>query len=368
MHACLLLPLTSFADVVHQLRIYEIFDENKQALHAAPDGLFAEEEVGGPYGARQVRPIGLQTGDLTATYSSVYASLGASRRQAAYLKTVLPDATVRLTRWSGGQAQVIERGAGAPVLMIHGGLGEAFQWAPLMAQLPQGCKLIAVDRPGHGLSDPFDYRGVDILAHARHFIAEVLDAEGIPRASLVGCSMGGLWAVAFALAHPDRVENLVLVGSPAGAVRGMPLMLRMGMLPGLKTIVRCAMRKPTRDSVRSFWKLLVAHPHQLPAELLDALVASQARNHQSWFTLLDATTDIGGVKRELVLGEAWRRLSVATTLIWGERDAWASIDLGEQIAAGNPKIRLVRVPEAGHAPWFDQPNLVSAAVAHALRS
>lgn len=287
--------------------------------------------------------------------------------QAAYLGRVAPGHRTRRVRWSGGETQVIEIGEGPPVLMIHGGLGEAFQWGPILAPLARMRRVLAVDRPGHGLADPFDHRGVDLIELGRRFIGDVLDAERLEAAALVGCSMGGLWATSFALAHPQRVSRLVLVAAPAGVSRELPLMLRVGTLPGLRALIRRAMRRPTRDSVRGFMKqLLVAHVERVPDDLLDVSAASQARNADSWFSLIDRAFDFGGMKRDLLLGERWRGLAVPTTFVWGERDAFGGPEIGEAIVAGQPNMRMIKIPDAGHMPWVDDPAAVVAAIELAL--
>jgi pimeloyl-ACP methyl ester carboxylesterase len=287
--------------------------------------------------------------------------------QKRYLDRVIPGWTSWRARWSGGSAQVLELGAGPPVLCIHGGLGEALQWAPVMAALAPRHRMLAVDRPGHGLSDPFDYRGVDIPAHACAFLTGVLDAAGVPSAAVVGASMGGLFAFHLALAHPERVSRLTLVGAAAGMTRDLPRMLRYASLPGLKQLVRAKMRQPTREDVRQFWgQLLVVHPERLADDFLDAATASQRRNTASWFSLLDRVIELGGCRRDLLIRELWPRLETPTTLVWGEQDAWAPPSVGEEIAAAHRNVSVVRIPDAGHAAWVDAPELTSAAIAEAV--
>jgi pimeloyl-ACP methyl ester carboxylesterase len=289
--------------------------------------------------------------------------------QAAYLQRRAPGCRTRRVRWSGGTTQVIEAGEGPPLLLLHGGLGEAIQWVPLLPALARKHRVMAVDRPGHGLADPFDYRGVDVLEHARRFLGDLLDAEGLPGMPIVAASMGGLWALSFALAQPERVPRLVLTGSPAGITRALPLQMRLGTLPVLKTLVRSMMRRPTRDSTHAFWKqLLVAHPERLETELLELLTESQRRNAPSWFTLIDQAFDIRGMKKELLIGERWKQLSVPTTFVWGEKDAWAPLEAGEAAVATQPRLRMVRIPDAGHAVWLDAPELTLEAIEHALGS
>ena len=57
---------------------------------------------------------------------------------------------------------------------------------------PGSRRVLAVDRPGHGLADPFDYRGVDLLEHARTFLQDILDALELPTADIAANSIGGL--------------------------------------------------------------------------------------------------------------------------------------------------------------------------------
>ena len=81
-----------------------------------------------------------------------------------------------LTRASAGFAgrrarpSSFELGTGPPLLYVHGGLGGAYEMVPILAALAKTHRVLAVDRPGHGLADPFDYRGVDLLDHARTFL------------------------------------------------------------------------------------------------------------------------------------------------------------------------------------------------------
>lgn len=114
---------------------------------------------------------------------------------------------------------VLVGGEGAPVLLIHGGAAIAAQWSPLLAELQREFHWFAPDRPGCGLTDKFDYsKGTPFKQHAREFVGSIMDALGLRHASLVGNSMGGYWALLFALAEPDRVDKLVLLGSPAASL------------------------------------------------------------------------------------------------------------------------------------------------------
>ena len=282
-----------------------------------------------------------------------------------------PGTRQRRVRWSRGETQVLELGVGGPpVVLIHGGLGDAFQWAPIMPALARRFHVYAVDRPGHGLADPFDYTQVDFLALGRTFLGEILDALGLNTVAIVANSMGGYWSIFYAIAAPTRVSRLVLVGTPAGTKREIPLQLRMTRWPLVGALIRSLMSKPTRESTRDFWKqICVAHPERLDDELLDAVACSQRRNISSWFSLMECMMDAGGIRRELVIGERWKALQVPVVFLWGEKDAFDSPAHGERIATQIPAGgHLVRIPDAGHLPWLDDPARVISEIERALEA
>ena len=88
---------------------------------------------------------------------------------------------------------------------MHGGGSTADQWLPLMAQL-DGYRMIAVDRPGCGLTSGFIYsRADDLRAHAVTFLEKVADAAGLGPVDIIANSMGALWSLWFAIDHPDLI-------------------------------------------------------------------------------------------------------------------------------------------------------------------
>ncbi|GAA1082253.1 alpha/beta fold hydrolase [Pseudonocardia alni] len=102
--------------------------------------------------------------------------------------------------------------AGPPVLAVHGVTGHGLRWRPLFAALPR-LRWIAVDVRGHGRSPwapPWNLE--------RHVadLVEVLDAEGVGRAAVVGHSFGGAVATHLARTVPDRVDRLALLDPALG--------------------------------------------------------------------------------------------------------------------------------------------------------
>lgn len=116
-------------------------------------------------------------------------------------------AGVRLYYYAAGG-----RGAGEPIVLIHGFPTSGHLWLDVVAKLPPGHRVIVVDLLGFGRSDaPMD-GPYTIAAHGRRLLA-LLDALKIERACLVGHGTGGAVVQWVALEAPDRVTRVALVGS-----------------------------------------------------------------------------------------------------------------------------------------------------------
>jgi pimeloyl-ACP methyl ester carboxylesterase len=294
------------------------------------------------------------------------------KTQAALLARFAPDTRVRRIRWSQGETQYFELGTGSPLLYVHGGLGGAYEVVPILAALAKNHRVLAVDRPGHGLADPFDYRGVDLLDHARTFLGDILDALDLSAVDVIANSMGGLWSITFAIDAPDRVSRLVLLGAPVGMRSRPPLLLLPIGLPLIgQPLGRHLFSTATRHGSRKFWgQVLVEHPERLDDLLLDVDVAHTRRNVESMLSLVQCVADTRrlGYRRELILGEHWEALTTPTLLLLGEHDAFGSPEEGETLVARNPNLRLERVAGAGHNSWIDDPDSVVAETERFLAS
>lgn len=109
---------------------------------------------------------------------------------------------------------------GLPVVFVHSLAGNSTHWAAQLAHLRRDRRAVALDLRGHGRSEPPKNGDYTIAAMAGD-IAAVVDTLGIGRFVLVGHSMGGGVALAYAGAHPDRVAGLVLV-DPIGDGKQIP--------------------------------------------------------------------------------------------------------------------------------------------------
>lgn len=118
--------------------------------------------------------------------------------------------TSRILRLSDGRAaRVIEAGSGDPVLLIHGVGMRAEAWQPQIEALAARHRIIAVDMPGHGESDPLP--GQPRLPDYVAWAARVVEALDLGPVSVAGHSMGALVASGLAVERPELVRRAALL-------------------------------------------------------------------------------------------------------------------------------------------------------------
>jgi len=272
------------------------------------------------------------------------------RAASRYLELATPRMRVHL----------LDAGAGEPVVILHGGDGEAVNWAPLMGPLQGQARIFAVDRPSFGLSDRFDYRHVDLRRHAGDFVESLLDALGLERATLVGGSMGGFFALAAAIDRPQRVERLVLFGYALGMVRELPAALRL--ICGVPGLARLFMRG--RDTLeaqrRQYRDMFRVDPATVPQLYFETRIAGirLPSEKDAWATLLHRIGGLRGVRPEVYLGDELGAIAAPTLILWGERDM-ASAQAGRAAAERIPDVRFETLAGVGHFPFLEAPELAA---------
>ena len=111
----------------------------------------------------------------------------------------------------GVDIHVLDRGAGEPLLFLHGNPDSSDAWEGVIDHLGEGYRCIAPDWPGFGRSQPapdFDY---SLSGHAR-FVAALLDALAVSEpVTVIGHDFGGVFGCAFAVEHEARVRRLVMM-------------------------------------------------------------------------------------------------------------------------------------------------------------
>jgi pimeloyl-ACP methyl ester carboxylesterase len=275
---------------------------------------------------------------------------------------------------AGNRVHLLEHGAGPPVVLLHGTGNPAGFLLPLLHNLHR-VHAIAPDRPGVGLSDPIDLPAAHYRETAVAWLDRLLDTLELDATTLLGHSGGGVWALWYALAHPDRVKRLVLLGVPTLPRTRCPVPIRLVGTPRLGQLLS-RLTPPSPTSVLRLASsvgekgTLARYP-----DLVDLLVAAgrdpvtdQAAKTE--FRLLIsplALVSLSGFRhRSRVRPDELRQLAMPTLVLWGERDPVGSIPVARAVTELVPDARLEVLP-TGHGPWLGQPSRTAAAVTDFVR-
>jgi pimeloyl-ACP methyl ester carboxylesterase len=262
---------------------------------------------------------------------------------------------------SGRRVHVIEAGEGPPVVFLHGSSTSSLSLLPLLDHLA-GVRAIAVDRPGFGLSEPVRVARERFRDAAIEFLDEVVDELGLEASVLAGNSMGGTWALWYALARPDRVSRLVLLGSvPLLPGTRPPAPLRVAAAPVVGDLLPRVMKPNAKMLVRFMGSMgerdtIVRYPH-----LIESLVAAGRDPIASTVNLAElraVITPLGFRRSSRLRPDELRRLTVPTLLPWGDHDPVGGVDAAQAAARLIPDAQLEVLP-AGHVPYLGNPERVS---------
>ncbi len=248
-------------------------------------------------------------------------------------------------------------GDGPPIVFLHGFLSTAGVWDPVIDRLGPGFRCVAVDLPGFGRSA----KGASVPAGVwgrAEWLRALLDTAGLDAVTLVGASMGGQTALAFANRYPARVKNLVLVAPfarepdpyPARDAWTWPLVVWLF----------------ERSMFSRRWlawrqRQQMTRAHRLPRGRIDDLFRQTQTPgflqgiHDGYIQppVDDLRGHLAGVRAPVVV-------------LWGAGDHTLSVELSREVADRVPNGRLRVIAGAGHSVQLDEPEIVARTIQSAI--
>lgn len=238
----------------------------------------------------------------------------------------------------GARTHVMRGGRGRPLLVLHPELAARI-WAPYHDALAAQFHVVAPDHPGFGDSERPDW--VDGVEDLVFHYADLLDALELERVSIVGTSLGGWIALALALAHPGRVDRLVLA-APAG-IRVEGAERHDYFASSIEETLRRLFHDPARAA-----QLL---PTEFGAEVV-------VRGYHELTSL--ARLSWNPYLYDPKLQQRLPRVRTPTLLVWGADDAVLPPAHGTALAELLPYATLKLIPACGHLPPFERAERFAA--------
>ncbi|MGW6790675.1 alpha/beta fold hydrolase [Streptomyces chartreusis] len=231
-------------------------------------------------------------------------------------------------------------GEGVPLVFVHGWTANRHRWDHQMTHFAKKRRVVRLDLRGHGESTGAGARRVDDLARD---VLALLDHLRIERFAIVGHSMGGMIAQTIALAHPERVERMVLVNSIGKMAynRGRALLMAASTLVPFKLFVATNIQRAfapgyPREEIREYIRASADTPREVVMTLYGAMRA---------FDVLDRVGEI----------------QVPTLMVHGYHDIQLPLAQMLRMAKAYPDA-VVRVLDAGHELPLEKPAELTTAL------
>ena len=255
----------------------------------------------------------------------------------------------------GLSTHYIEKGSGEPVILLHGFFFDTYMWNKNIDLRADKYKVYAIDLWGFGYSTrkPLDY-GYPLYTQQ---LLKFIDALEIPKASLVGQSMGGGTIINFTVSNRHRVDKIILVDA-AGLPNKLPIMGRISNLPKLGEFMY--------DLNSNFIRRMTLgntflHNKQ---NITDEYFENATRFHKIKGT---AEVMLSITRKQFfdTLMEEIKRLSlinVPTLIVWGREEKSIPLSIGKEMHRILKGSRLEIFDQAGHCAHDDQPEMFNQLV------
>jgi non-heme chloroperoxidase len=264
---------------------------------------------------------------------------------------MLTEQAIRLP--NGATLRYVEQGPtdATPLILLHGFPDSWLSYETVLANLPSAIRAIALSQRGFGNSDKPEgrYHPRDLAAD----LAAFMDMRRIPQAVLVGHSMGALVAQSFAVAYPERVAGLVLIGTFKTLRDNAELAQLIGEVATMADPIDL-------DLVRAFQASTLVQP--VAEEFFRTVVAEGARLPlRIWRAVLKEVSAYDDFA-ELA------QITAPTLLFWGERDNFSTYEQQQELASEIPGAELRVYAGAGHSLHWEEPRRFAADLANFVRT
>lgn len=242
-----------------------------------------------------------------------------------------------------------DAGAGEVVVMMHGSGPGASGWSNFHRNIgpvvDAGYRVILLDSPGWNKSDPIlctSGSRADLNARALKGLLDVLD---VPRAHVIGNSMGGVNALSFALNYPERLGKMVIMGG--GGVG--PSLFQPMPLEGIKLLFG-VYKAPTMENLRRMLDVFVFDPSTITDDLIQGRFENMM-THRDHLENFVKSLEVNPAQFPDLSGRL-AEISAPTLVTWGRDDRFVPLDNGLRMIWGLRDAQMHVFNRCGHwAQW-----------------
>lgn len=247
-----------------------------------------------------------------------------------------------------------------PLVLIHGTGASLHTWEGWIKALKANHRIITFDLPAYGLTGP-NPTGDYSQDYYVSFVDRLLTKLSVKKCVLGGNSLGGSITWAYALAHPERVQKMILVdaGGYPMTSKSVPIAFQVAKIPVLSNLFKYVTpRSVIEKSVHNVY----VHDERITDELIDRYydLALREGNRKAF---------IDRMKISIVSDKYLKikTLMIPTLIIWGKQDGLIPVSVGEQFHQDLSNDTLVVFKDLGHTPMEEDPEKTVNAVKEFLK-
>jgi non-heme chloroperoxidase len=268
-----------------------------------------------------------------------------------------PTAELRLVQVEGAALHYLERGAGEPVIFVHGGLADFREWEPVLDELGNAWRGILYSRRHNWPNDNLPLRSDHSALTEARDLAALIRELGLPPVHLVGTSYGAYTVLMLLVNNPELVRSATLAepplidwlsGQPGGQAVHADFMRRL-MTPSRRAFER----NDREGALRIALDFFVGEGVALPAELMTGLRA----NLPEWEALMTSSNPFPAVSRAEL-----RRVNTPVLMLTGENTYDIAKLIDPAVEAALPRARRVIIAEGTHDMCVEQPARCAVAI------
>jgi pimeloyl-ACP methyl ester carboxylesterase len=251
------------------------------------------------------------------------------------------------------------RGAGEPVIFIHGFPTSSHLWKDVVPLMPAGHRLVVVDLLGYGRSDRPLGRDVSLRGHADRMLA-VMDMLGINYACVVGHDVGGGIAQTLAVRAPARVSRLCLIGSVA--FDGWPMRevkLARAMLPLTRHLPAQWLLSILRTDLMRGYTETERGAHSIDQYVLPFASVEGRDAFMEHLLALDSADT-------MALAPRLKDILAPTAIVWGSHDPFLPSSIAQRLHSSIPQSTLDLLPDVRHFTPEEAPEKITAVITDLL--
>lgn len=240
------------------------------------------------------------------------------------------------------------------IVLLHGYLESLDVWDSFMPLLDRRFRVVAVDLPGHGISE------VKGPLHTMEFLAEIvagtLDELGIEKCTLIGHSMGGYASLEFLRKYPDRLDGFVLFHSTPNPDSSQKKEQREREIAIVESGKKDLLASTAANGFASDNRLRFANEIE---DLAEQIILTDDYG---------ITALLRGMMQRKDTNEVMRKSPVPQMIILGRKDEYITPDVAEKLIAAQPQAIIVWLDESGHMGFIEEAEKSAEAISGFMES